>query len=217
MSDTRFEVVDGTGARLLGTYPPGGHDVSFRFQVPKTDEATASFHVRPPPRTAEMRVIAVTNKTMGLEVDGFESPQDAIGPRGDRVLVTRKLAGRGDAGVGPFSVLLTGLPVPGEGRWIVVGIALAFGAIGVLATLGKLRLVSGERLSTDRARARELLFDELVVLTRARERGEVGPRAHERAHRMLVDALARIGLPAGKKGRRRAGSAGALTPSTPSG
>jgi hypothetical protein len=203
MTDARFEMVDGKGAKLLGTYPPGQHDVSFRFQVPKEASTTASFDVKPPPRTAEMRVIAVTNKSMGLEVEGFEQPREDRGPRGDRVLVTRKVVGRGEPEVGSFRIVLTGLPAPDEGRWVAVIIALTFAAFGGLAAAGKLKLVSSERLESDQARARDLLFEELVTLDRARKDGEIGPNAHERAHRMLVDALARIGLPREKKRRKR--------------
>jgi hypothetical protein len=207
MTDARFEQVDGKGAKLLGTYPPGQSDVSFRFQVPKEASTTASFDVKPPPRTAEMRVIAVTNKSMGLEVEGFEQPREDRGPRGDRVLVTRKVVGRGEPEVGSFRIVLTGLPAPDEGRWVAVLIALAFASFGGLAAAGKLKLVSTERLEGDHARARDLLFEELLTLERARKDGEIGPTAHERAHRMLVDALARIGLPRDKKRKKRARTA----------
>lgn len=203
MTDVRFELVEGKGAKLLGTYSPGQHDVSFRFQVPKAAESTAFFDVKPPARTAEMRVIAVTNKSMGLEVDGWEQPREDRGPRGDRVLVTRKVVGRGEPEVGAFRVVLTGLPVPDEGRWVAVLIAAAFMSLGGLAAAGKLRLVSTERLESDQARARELLLEELVALDQAKQKGEIGPNTHERAHRALVDALTRIGLPREKKKRRR--------------
>jgi len=216
MKDTRFEAVEGRGARLLGTYPPGSHDVSFRFQVPKPADETVSFNVRPLPRTAEMRVLAVSSKTMTLQVDGFETPQKATGPNGDPVLVTRKVVGRGEPEVGSFTVVLSGLPVPSVGRWYVVVIALAFGIAGAMATAGKLKFVSTERLVSDRARARELLFVELVALSRAQKNGEVGPNAFDRAYRLLVDALARIGLPTEKK-RRKAARAAESSPSTPSG
>jgi hypothetical protein len=203
MTDARFEMIEGKGAKLLGTYPPGQHDVSFRFQVPKEASPVASFDVKPPPRTAEMRVIAVTNKSMGLEVEGFEQPREDRGPRGDRVLVTRKVVARGEPEIGAFRVVLTGLPVPDEGRWVAVMIALGFMSLGGLAAAGKLKLVSSERLEGDQARARDLLFEELVTLDKARKAGEIGPNAHERAHRLLVDALARIGLPRERKKKKR--------------
>lgn len=199
MTDARFEAVEGRGARLLGTYPPGQRDVSFRFQLPKGSSDSASFRVRPPPRVAEMRVIAVASRQMGLEVPDWEAPRDGVGPRGDRVLVTRKVVSRGADEIREFTVTLTGLPVPGPGRWIASGIALAFALLGWAAATGKLRLVSQERAQGDRARARDLLIAELVSVTRARERNEIGPNAYDRTHRLLVDALARIGLPSEPK------------------
>jgi hypothetical protein len=199
MTDARFEPVEGRGVRLVGTYPPGQRDVSFRFQLPKGSSGSATFRVRPPPRVAEMRVIAVASQHMGLEVPDWEAPREGTGPRGDRVLVTRKVVSRGADEIREFSVRLTGLPVPGPGRWIASSIALAFGLCGWAAATGKLRLVSQERAQGDRARARELLLAELVELTRARERNEIGPTTYERTQRMLVDALARIGLPSEPK------------------
>jgi hypothetical protein len=156
-----------------------------------------------PPRSAEIRVIAVASKTMGLEVDGFEPPQDSVGPSGDRVLVTRKLAGRGEHELGSFLVTLTGLPVPGLGRWVAILIALGLAGAGGAAAAGKLRFVSGERLASDRTRACDLLLDELVALEEAKARGEIGPQTHERTHRALLDALARIGIPVDRKTKKR--------------
>lgn len=199
MTDARFEALEGRGARLLGTYPPGQRDVSFRFQLPKGSSSTATFRVRPPPRVAEMRVIAVASQQMGLHVPDWEAPREGTGPRGDRVLVTRRVVARGGDEIPDFSVTLTGLPTPGPGRWIASSIALLFGLCGWAAASGKLRIVSQERAQGDRARARDLLLAELVAVTRARERNEIGPNAYERTQRMLVDALARIGLPSDTK------------------
>lgn len=203
MFDSKFEAVEGRGAHLVGTFPPGQRDVSFRFQVPKEATTTASFHFVPPPRSAEIRVIAVANTSMGLEVDGFEAPQTSVGPSGDRVLVTRKLVGRGESSVAPFNATLTGLTVPGPGRWVAVLIALAFAGVGAAAASGKWRFMSAERSKHDRARAADLLLDELVALTRARERGEIGPETHDRTRRQLLDALARVGIQAESKPKRR--------------
>jgi hypothetical protein len=195
--------VEGRGARLAGTYPPGQRDVSFRFQVPKPADPQVTFKARPPPRTVEQRVIAVAGKNMTLSVDDFEPVQDATGPRGDRVLVTRKLVSRGSPEVGPFVVTLSGLPVPGSGRWVAAALALAFAFVGGAAAAGKLSLVSTERTEGDRARARELLLDELVSLEHAKQRSEIGPSAYERTRRALADSLARIGLPSEAKRAKR--------------
>ena len=202
MFDSKFEPVEGRGVRLVGTFPPGQRDLNFRFQLPKEAVSTAVFRFTPPPRAYEMRVIAVASTSMGLEVDGWEAPQTGVDPSGNRVLVTRKLAQRGEAAIAPFVVTLSGLPVPGPGRWIAIAIALAFVAAGAAAAGGKWRLVSTERVQSDRARACDLLLDELVALNRAKERGEIGPQTHERTQRALMAAIARIGLPTAPKPRK---------------
>ncbi|HEY3500991.1 MAG TPA: hypothetical protein VGK73_40135 [Polyangiaceae bacterium] len=204
MSDVKFEAVEGRGARLVGTFPPGSRDASFRFQVPKPAEHSVTFRASTPPRTVEMRVIAVAGKNMGMSVEGFDAPQEGNGPTGDRVLVTRKLVSRTSPEVGPFVVTLTGLPVPGNGRWVAAGIAFALALCGGAAAGGKLRLVSSERSEGDRARARELLLAELVNLEHAKQRSEIGPNAYERTRRHFADALTRIGLPTDTKRPKRA-------------
>ena len=203
MTDVRFEAVEGRGARLRGTFPPGSRDASFRFQIPKPAETSVTFRARPPQRTVEMRVIAVAGKNMGLSVEDFEASQEATGPRGDHVLVTRKLVSRGSPEIGPIVITLTGLHVPGSGRWVAVAIALVLAACGAAAAAGKLRFVSTERAESDRARARELLLDELVSLEHAKQRSQIGPSAYERARRLFADALTRIGLPSEPKRSKR--------------
>jgi len=209
MFDSRVVALDGRGAKLEGTFPPGQRDLNFRFQVPKAAETTAVFRFAPAPRTVEVRVIAVASKAMGLDVEGFEATQSGTGPSGDHVLVSRKAAGRSDPQLGPFVVTLTGLSVPGPGRWVAALIAFGIAAAGGLAAAGKWRLVSPAKLESDRSRACNLLLDELVQLTRAKERGEVGPRTHEQTRRQLLDALARIGLPKEAKKSRRLGKTAA--------
>ena len=205
MFDSRIVALEGRGAKLEGTFPPGQRDLNFRFQVPKPAETSAVFSFAPAPRTVEVRVIAVASKSMGLDVEGFEATQSGTGPSGDHVLVSRKAAGRNDPQLGPFVVTLTGLSVPGPGRWVAALIALGIAVAGALAAAGRWRLASTEKLESDRARACNLLLDELVQLTRAKERGEVGPRTHEQTRRTLMDALARIGLPKEAKKTRRVG------------
>jgi hypothetical protein len=203
MYDSRIVALDGRGGKLDGTFPPGQRDLNFRFQVPKSAETTAVFRFTPAPRTVEVRVIAVASKAMGLDVEGFEATQSGTGPSGDHVLVSRKAAGRNDPQLAPFVVTLTGLSVPGPGRWVAALIALGIAAAGGLAAAGKWRIVSTAKLESDRARACNILLDELVELTRAKERGEVGPRTHDQTRRTLIDALARIGLPKEPKKTKR--------------
>src|SRR5690606_2043827 len=160
-----------------GTFTPGQHDVSFRFQVPKGGSDVASFDLGLPPRVAEIRVIAEASTSMGLEVDGFEPVRADVAPQtGKRVLVTRKVRDDPRRALGAFTVVLTGLPTPGLGRWIAVFIAVAVAAFGVLYAAGLLDKVSSAKSENEaeRRRARELLLAELVELERLHERGQIG-------------------------------------------
>jgi hypothetical protein len=205
-----WELAEGEGARLKGTFPPGRENIGFRFQVPKSADSTVSFRVGALPRTAELRVIAVASTQMHLNVEGFEAPQVASNQQGNRVLVTRKLLQRGDELDGGVSIVLDGIPVPGNGRWVALAIAAALAAIGLASAWGYMRLDPDDRRQVqDLASARELLLRELVDVERARRKGQLGPRAHAEAQRTLLDALARLGRdvlapPAPRKKRRRA-------------
>ena len=208
MTDVGFEVVDGVGARLKGTFTPGQHDLSARFQVPKGTDESATFRMGTLPRVAELRVIAEASSQMRLEVDGFEQPQVAAN-QGKRVLVTRKLLERGDELEKGFTITLSGLPVPGYGRWIAVLLALGLGGIGIAAARGVLELGKESSKTADLKNAREVLLGELVEVERSRERGDLGPRAYADARRVLLNALARLGpdvleVSTARKKRRRA-------------
>jgi hypothetical protein len=209
MSDAKFELVEGRGARLTGTFSPGQHQLVFRFQTPKGTDSTASFDMGLARGMVEMRVIAEASPSMTLQVDGFETTQSDVAQNGTRVLVTRKLAQRGEE-VRAFTAVLSGLPQPGMGRWIAALIAVALAGVGVASARGvfdqTIDVSSG--VEQDREHARKLILDELVELERAREADRIGPRAYQRLHQELLDALARLGAsPARrKKSKKRAGS-----------
>jgi len=209
MTDVMLEAVEGEGARLKGTFTPGQHDVSARFQMPKDADTSVSFRLGTLPRLAELRVIAEASAQMHLEVDGFETPQVSANQQGKRVLVTRKLLERGNELSNGFTITLSGLPVPGYGRWVAVALALAFVGVGLGAARGMLRLDSSQNKTQDLARARELLLEELVDVERQRNQGDLGPKAYADARRVLLNALARLGRDAletvvPRKKRRRA-------------
>jgi len=194
MTDVRFEEDAGRGVKLNGTFSPGQQSASFRFQVPRKEETSASFHFGLPPHVGEIRFIAEAAPGMELDVDGFEKPQTDVSQTGQRVLVTRRVAVRGEpSGLGAFTASLAGIPTPGEGRWVAVVIALLLAGLGVAAFRGKLGDDSQQDLQErDAERARRVLLDELVDLTRARREQRVGPSTYESARRTLVEALARI-------------------------
>jgi hypothetical protein len=170
--------------------------VGFRFQVPKSAESTASFRMGTLPRVAELRVIAEASSQMRLEVEGFEPPQPSASPQGKRVLVTRRMFQRGNEAMDGFSITLSGLPVPSSGRWVAVLIALGFAAVGFASARGVLRIDGGDDAADssddDLAHARDLLLDELVEVERARQRGDLGPRAYREARQTLLSSLARL-------------------------
>ena len=194
MSDVRFEEDPGRGAKLRGTFAPGQQSTSFRFQVPRNGESQASFNIGLPPHVGEARFIAEAAPTMEIDVDGFEKPQVDVSQTGQRVLVTRRLAVRGQAdGIPGFTAQLSGIPTPGWGRWIAVLVAGAVAALGIAAFRGKVGSeTQAELQERDAARAKRVLLDELVDLTRARQQQRVGPSTYESARRVLVDALSRV-------------------------
>lgn len=207
MDDVRFEELPGRGAALKGTFSPGQHQASFRFQVPRHGDSSASFNIGLPPHVGEARFIAEAAPSMEIDVDGFEKPQVDVSQSGQRVLVTRRVAVRGESnGLPGFTAQLSGIPTPGVGRWVAVAIAAALAALGVAAFRGRVGAETQADLQDrDAERARRLLLDEVVDLTRARNQDKVGPSTYESARRALVEALSRIvaqnpGL--GGKGRR---------------
>jgi hypothetical protein len=200
MSDVRFEPAEGRGATLRGTFSPGEERAQFRFQVPKPADSEVSFSIGLPDRVAQAQVVAAANPEMNLEVsDGFPQPEVRRSQDGDRVLVTMRMIKRGEPTIRNLAITLTGLRVPSIGRWVAVGFALLFAGLGGLAARGDFHLASAEKVQSDRVRARELILRELVLVERAKDSGELGPNAYERAHRALLDALARIGVPDEKK------------------
>jgi hypothetical protein len=192
-SDVRFEEATGSGARLVGTFSPGQHNVSFRFQVPREEESHASFRFALPPHVAEIRVIAEAAPSMQLDIDGFERPQTDVNQNGQRVVVTRHVAKRGEPEIGSFNVMLSGIPTPGPGRWVAVLIAAALAALGFGVWRGIIaHETQADLQERDAERAKQVLLDELVVLTRARRQERIGPSTFENARRALVEALSRI-------------------------
>lgn len=205
MTDVGFEAADGQGARLKGTFFPGQHDVSFRFQLPKEAEPSASFLIGALPRSAEIRVIAEASPQMKLSVEGFDEPHAASNQQGKRVLITRRLLQNGSELNGGVSISLSGLPVPPAGRWYAVALAAVLASLGLLTARGYMRLDDGDdrREGQDRETARELLLAELVEVERARRQGDLGPRAYSDTRRSLLDALSRLGLDALKPQKRK--------------
>jgi hypothetical protein len=195
MGDVRFEHIDGHGAQLVGTIGPGQHETSFQYQVPLEGSARQSFHLELPPHVGEVRVFAEASKTMGLAVQGFPDAQRQRGRDGRKVMITARQPAQGEREIKTVDITISGLPVPGPGRWIAVAIAVvALGfAIAYTAQLHKEGAVPDDARD-DLLEAREALLGEFVALEKARQRGDVGPKAYGRLRGALLDALARIEL-----------------------
>ncbi|HET9953044.1 MAG TPA: hypothetical protein VFQ61_01000 [Polyangiaceae bacterium] len=203
--DAGFELVEGRGARLKGTFTPGQHDVNVRFQLPNQGDSSVRFRVGLLPHVAELRVIAEASSQMNLEVGGFETPQVSSNRAGNRVLVTRRLLQRGEEGLKAAEISLTGIPVPSSGRWIAVLIASGLAVLGWLSASGRVRLegIPEQKALEDHRRARDLLLEECVRVEKARARGQLGPKAYADARKTLLDALSRLGPEALADERRK--------------
>lgn len=206
MTDVRFEEVEGVGARLKGTFAPGQSEASFRFQLPKFNEDSLVFRMSVPPHVAEMRVIAEASSTMNLAVDGFQPPVATANQNGQRVLVSVKQLRERNEELKDFTTTLSGIPTPGPGRWFALAIAGCMALGGVFAARGAFDASAGTRdLIADKKRARELLLRELEALEGARREERIGPRSYQQSRVALIDAIARLGLPAPTGPKRKVG------------
>lgn len=206
MSDTRA-VAEGTNAvRLAGTYSPGQHEVTFRFQVPNDGDPDVSFRMGLPPHTGEVRVIAEAARGMSMNVDGFGAAETTVGEDGRPLLVTGRRIQNGQAQMPDVTVRLTGIPTPPPGRWYAIVLAGLFVAGGFSSALGEKKQKGTKPVVNpeDARRAKELLLEELASLERAYRAKDVGPRTYETARRALVDALARLETQLPKSTKKRA-------------
>lgn len=190
MSDIRFESIDDRVV-LKGTFTPGQHEVGFTFQVPNGQTERRSFDIRLPPRVGQMQVIAAAPQTMDLEVAGFEAARPMPARDGSRNLVAVKRMRPGESALERLTITLTGIPTRGPGAWIAVAIALTVVGAGLFFALKK-RPQQVAKAPEELIEAQELILEELVRLTQAHARGEIGPKTFERARQGLLDAAARL-------------------------
>jgi len=206
MTDVRFEQVEGVGARLKGTFAPGQAEASFRFQIPKSNDDSLTFRMSVPPHVAEMRVIAEASSTMNLAVDGFQEPVATANQNGQRVLVSVKQLRTRDEELKDFTATISGIPTPGPGRWFALVLASCLAIGGVFAARGAFDdAAGGKDAAADKKRARELLLRELMALEVARREERIGPRSYQQSRVALIDAIARLGLPASAVPTRKRG------------
>jgi hypothetical protein len=190
--EARIDEVSGKGAALRGTFGPGRHELSFRYQVPLDNEPKQSMTMELPPHIFQAQVLAESSKTMGLEVSEFPVAQKTQNRQGKRVLATEKQFPRKE-GRQNLTITLSGLPTTGPGRWVAVLLA-----VGALFAGGAYIMQKREDEGLDvEARcdlmdAREALLSEIVALEKAHKSGEIGPKSYAHLRASLFDALARI-------------------------
>jgi hypothetical protein len=187
MSGQKVEEVKGVGVRLRGTFGPGQHELEYHWQLPYASDPEVTLEVGIPPHLLGATVRAPANPGMRLEVAGFppaESDQDG---QGGRLLSTQRRF-RPDETTKALRVDIKGLPSPGVARLFVALASALVLAVGL--TTAVRRRPSKETVEEHRREVQRALLDELAELERARTRGDVGPKAYERIHRQLIDALA---------------------------
>ncbi len=187
MSDQGVDAVPSRGAKLRGTFGPGESMVVFSWQLPYAGTHQVDMDIGAPPNAAAFTVRAAAAQGMKLVVDGFPTAMPQTDQEGGRMLVTGRQLRQGERPMRMLHISLQDLPTPGPGRiyaTIAAGLAVA---LGIYLALQR----KGERKAAAEKSERVRLLEELEQLERARTVGDVGPRTYERAHRELVDELAR--------------------------
>jgi len=192
MSDTGFDEAPGQGAKLRGTFSPGVHVTTFRYQVPYDGDDSVDFTVGLPPRVARMQVITEASRGMTLRAEGFGKAEVRSNQRGQRVLVTDRTVRAGETGLGRVHVTLENIPTEGSAKWIATALAAATVLLGLYVATQQERTGRKQLDVHDTERARTRLVAEIAALERARREGEVGPSAYARIHAALIDSLARL-------------------------
>lgn len=191
MVESPFKDVDGF-VSLTGTFGPGRHGGTYRYQVPLSSE-TQVVKIPMPPKVLRVRVISQASSTMNLMVSGFPGANRVTNSDGRKMLVTEKTSEGAHAPIGPLEITLSGLPTHGYGRWFAAGMAAAAiggGALYVYQRREDDELPEDTR--EDLLEAREALLKEIVALEKAHLSGEVGPETYRRLRAALTDSLARI-------------------------
>jgi hypothetical protein len=145
-----------------------------------------------PPHVVDMNVLTEASPGMDLSVSpGFEPAIERTGRDDKKVLLTRRVLRPGDSQLESVEIELSGLPVVGPGRWWAVLAALGIVALGVVASFYRTDEETTDQ-DEERQRARGKLLDEMILLQRALDQGEIGPHTFEQTKREILNALARL-------------------------
>jgi hypothetical protein len=194
-SPTRFDQNDPVGAKLIGTFAPGGREVGFRFQVDNPHAESITLRLPLLPRTIEMRVIVESSPEMSLKVPDFENAFVDHMRTGERVLVAEKsYLNRRENSPESLSVMIGGMPTKGNGHIVALSIAFSIALFGFWSALKKPQETKQHTdfAPEDLSHARELLLAELVDLERARDKKVIGTKAYQHTRQVLLTSLARL-------------------------
>jgi hypothetical protein len=128
---------------------------------------------------------------MTAEVADMPAAERKLDDRGQSYLVTEQMATHGASPLPRVHLSLHGLPTIGNERWIVTALA-SLGVLGGLALALSAALARRKPVRSNTPDAvRAELLERYAELERARRAGDVGPKTYERAHREIIDAIAR--------------------------
>jgi len=200
MSDQGVDSVPKRGARLKGTFPPGQHQVEFRWQLPHADPwkrflgdgEDVSILVGGPPHLAQVQAIAAVGDSIKFFVEGFPPAVVRTGQSGDRLLVTQRELQAGDPPLTDVKLQISNIPGPGRGPLFATLATLALLALGLYAHMRREIIFSWFGDESVAEHEKEELLREIAALEGARAANQVGPKTYERAKNELRRALARV-------------------------
>lgn len=184
MSDQRI-LPDDEGFVLQGSLPPGGQTLLYGFDLPITP-GTMRFATSLPLRVRTVQVVSEEAAGVTLSVAGLPSPRVHESPT--RMLVTGIQRQATEGPLGALEFTLDGIPGPGPGRLIAVGLAVLLLLVGA-ATLTAPRDPK-VLLEAARVAQRDELLAQLAALEEQHTKGDVGPEFYARERASLRDAIA---------------------------
>ena len=194
MDDHHAAAIEGVGVKWTGSFAPGQWRIAYDFKLPYEGESAIDLDLELPPRVMAARVRCSARKGMSLEVDGFPAAKSEVSEVGSKMLSTLKRGSPQDE-IRSLRVHVKGMPTQGYDRWIAMAVALVAVAIGVyLASQKRLPLSARDATAIRKAHARTsaALLEELAVLERARDAGDVGPQGFAKERERIVDALGAV-------------------------
>ena len=194
MTDARFEADEAGVVRMHGTFTPGTHQASFRFQLPNSRrESTQELSFELPPRVAQMQVIAAAHQNMQLSVDKFPPAKKTKLRNGQDGLASALSLRPGDPPLNQVSLELSGIPTRSKGAYYATAIALAIALLGGVALTQNTSAGGQRKLSgADAEQAKQVLLHELTELEKAYREQRIGPRTYAQAKGALLSALSRV-------------------------